>query len=364
MSDQPSLQQHESPVPPLEAGGGKPTNKWWERLQDIAWRSDKLGGNTTRLISGGALAIFLFFFAIAWYWSWEPDLFEVKAAAQAHAGEGKPLVSGYVTTHTLIQVASTMLDKPGGYLSNDMLPPALFMDNMPSWEFGVLLQVRDFSKAMRNDLSRSQSQSQEDKDLMEAEPKFNFTNDSWLLPPSEGQYRDGIEYVEAYLKRLSDDKPSDGQFFARADNLRDWLKTAEKRLGSLSQRLSASVGQKRVNLDQSEEAKAQGAEVEAKTPWLEIDNVFYEARGTAWALIHLLRAVEVDFHDVLENKNALVSLQQIIRELEATQATIWSPMIMNGSEFGLFANHSLVMSSYISRANAAIIDLRNLLSQG
>jgi hypothetical protein len=39
-------------------------------------------------------------------------------------------------------------------------------------------------------------------------------------------------------------------------------------------------------------------------------------------------------------------------------------MVLNGTEFGLVANHSLVMASYISRANAAIIDLRKLLSQG
>jgi hypothetical protein len=30
----------------------------------------------------------------------------------------------------------------------------------------------------------------------------------------------------------------------------------------------------------------------------------------------------------------------------------------------MFANHSLVMASYISRANAALIDLRDLLEQG
>ena len=59
-----------------------------------------------------------------------------------------------------------------------------------------------------------------------------------------------------------------------------------------------------------------------------------------------------------------MSLQQIIRELEATQETVYSPMILNGSGFGVLANHSLVMASYISRANAAVIDLRNLLEQG
>jgi hypothetical protein len=41
-----------------------------------------------------------------------------------------------------------------------------------------------------------------------------------------------------------------------------------------------------------------------------------------------------------------------------------SPVVLNGGGFGLFANHSLVMGSYIARANAAIIDLRELLSRG
>ena len=92
--------------------------------------------------------------------------------------------------------------------------------------------------------------------------------------------------------------------------------------------------------------------------------MFYEARGHTWALLQLLHAVDHDFRDVLEKKNARVSLQQIIRELEPTQQPIVSPMILNGDGFGLLANHSLVMASYIARANAAIIDLRNLLEQG
>ena len=104
--------------------------------------------------------------------------------------------------------------------------------------------------------------------------------------------------------------------------------------------------------------------MDVKTPWNKIDDIFYETRGTSWALIHLLRAIEIDFADVLENKNATVSVRQIIRELEATQDAIWSPMILNGSGFGMLANHSLVMANYISRANAAIIDLRRLLEQG
>ncbi len=104
--------------------------------------------------------------------------------------------------------------------------------------------------------------------------------------------------------------------------------------------------------------------MEVKTDWMQLDNVFYEARGACWALLHFLHAMEMDFRPVLNDKNAMVSLRQIIRELESTQNTVWSPIILNGSGFGLVANHSLVMASYIARANAALINLRDLLSQG
>jgi hypothetical protein len=72
----------------------------------------------------------------------------------------------------------------------------------------------------------------------------------------------------------------------------------------------------------------------------------------------------MDFNKVLQDRNAVVSLKQIIRELESTQDFIWSPMILNGTGFGPMANHSLIMASYISRANAGVIDLRNLLTGG
>lgn len=129
------------------------------------------------------------------------------------------------------------------------------------------------------------------------------------------------------------------------------------------------MGRARLNTDLSGDPDARQSTdspsiVLVKTPWTEIDDVFYESRGTAWALIHFLHAMEVDFEDVLRKKNAQVSFRQIIRELEATQEPLHSPMVLNGSQFGLFANHSLIMANYISRANAAIIDLRKLLQEG
>ncbi len=317
------------------------------------------------LFTYGLLCVLLSF-----YWGREPALFDVTQNTVAYSNnDDSKVVVGTTTTAAVIRAARTLLDKPGGYQSNDITPPTVMMDNIPNWEFGVLVQVRDISRSLRNDLSRSQSQSTEDVDLAQAEPLFNFQNDSWILPSTEGEYEKAIVHLTAYLERLSQPGDQNTQFYARADNLRDWLATVEKRLGSLSQRLSASVGQMRVNTDLAGDSSAKQStsrpdEMEVKTPWLEIDDVFYEARGTSWALIHFMHAIETDFADVLEKKNAMVSLRQIIRELEATQDTVWSPMVLNGGGFGLVTNYSLVMANYISRANAAVIDLRNLLEQG
>lgn len=347
-----------------------------QKFRDLGWSvSDSLADTTSRkqiFRVGGVVigAILLLMLLLMLWWSMAPGRFDpLENARELAKSQQQQLVTGYTSTATIITLAQDLLDKPGGYLSNDVMPPSVWMDNIPNWEFGVLVQIRDFARALRNDISRSQSQSLEDPDLAIAEPQFNFDSESWLFPPSEGEYRTAIKALKSYQQRLTSTGNNEAQFFARADNLAAWLAIVEKRLGSLSQRLSASVGQVRINTDLAGDPDAMQStptadEVVTKTPWHQIDDVFFEARGNTYALIHLLKAVEHDFADILRKKNALVSLRQIIRELEATQATVWSPIILNGSGFGLFANHSLVMASYISRANAAIIDLRSLLSRG
>lgn len=341
----------------------------WQRLERMGASGSRFGtaGRLALALIGGYLLISLL---LGWWWDYEPRPFAVREHAAAHAdSHGRSLVIGYTTTATLIRLADTLLDKRGGYLSNDVFPPGVWMDNLPNWEFGVLTQIRDATRAFRIDFSRSQSQSSEDPDLSVAEGKFFFDNSSWAFPQSESEYRAGIRLYERYLERLADPTQADAQFYARADNLQQWLQGVETRLGSLSQRLSASVGKRQLNVDLAGDPAARrstdvAGDVDYQTSWFEIDDVFYEARGHTWALLHLLQAMEQDFGDVLDRKGARVSLQQIIRELEPTQSALWSPVILNGGGFGFLANHSLVMASYVSRANAGISDLRRLLAQG
>ncbi len=311
-----------------------------------------------------ALVIVIVNLGVGWYWSRTPNIFWVNATDD----EGNKAI-GFTTVDTLVRVAETLLDKPGGYLANDIAPPSLFLDNIPNWEVGVLQQVRDLARITRNDYSRSQSQSREDPEVATAEQKFFSRSDAWILPRPESEYRDAIEGFKSYRDRLSGLDAEDAQFFARADNLREWLAEVEKRLGSLTRRLGDSVTTDVINTDLAGDAAAEANttledQVDVHTSWFEIDDVFFESRGAAWALVHFFRAAEFDFAKVLADKNAEVSVRQIIRELEASLQPLESPMVLNGGGYGLFANHSLVMANYLARANAAIINLRELLDQG
>ncbi len=327
-----------------------------------------VGGGSAFLVA--ALVLNLLF---GWYWSQEPDLFSVTTASKQRAielGDQNQIQAiGFVSVSTLISLAETLLDKPGGLISNDVILPSIAIDNIKAWEYGVLMQVRDFTLALREDLSRSQSQSSDDARAVLADNKFRLDHKKWILPVTENEYKAAIKALKDYVKDLSDETKSEAQFYARADNLRSWLQRVSKGLGSLSQKLSASTGRRVINTDLAGDTAARQSskvskELDVQTPWLKIDDVFYEVRGNTWALYHLLKAVEIDFEEVLKKKAATASLKQIIRELESTQQTLWSPVVLNGDGMGLLANHSLVMANFVSRANAALIDLQELLAQG
>ncbi|MGF1526724.1 MAG: DUF2333 family protein [Candidatus Competibacterales bacterium] len=341
-----------------------------------------------------ALVLLLVLLALPWavgfYWGREPRPFDIYRHTQAAVRDIRPGQAdavqrpGVILTATLIGIAERLLEKPGGYISNDVSPPGVWMDNIQAWEFGVLTALRDTVRALRDDFSRSQSQSAENLQLQRADAQFHFDHRHWVLPATEDEYRQGIAGLERYLADLVAPTSESGRvFFARTDNLIAYLGVVERRLGSLAQRLSANVDDIHFSADPLMEEDVQSVEIEPalrnaqdgraidyhrdieqRTSWWDVDRVFYEARGYVWALSHLLRAIERDFEGIFAGKNAQLPLRRIVAKLDSTQRPVWSPTIFNHSGFGIFTNHSLVMASYISRANAALIDLRLLLMQG
>jgi hypothetical protein len=308
------------------------------------------------------------------WWGMEPGLFNVeeeaiKRYADENVGEGdaKDLPIGYMYTNTLAHMAEVLMHKPGGYITNDVAPPGLFLDNIKNWEYGALIMLRDGTTALRNHFSRDQSQSAEDSDLSVAEPYFYYERNSWALPSTESEYQKGIDALHAYMARLKYPKnqANRGQFYARADNLWQYTEVVIKRLGGLSTRLSASTDlQEILALTDINLQKVDRTKVTAQTAWLEIDDVFYEARGASWGLLHILKAIKHDFSAILEDKRAMRTVDTMISAMENALSPVLSPMILNGGGFGLFANYSLSMANYIARANAAALDLRDIMNRG
>ncbi len=339
--------------------------------------SDSLDDEKSRGILWGfgvlvLLSVLILLFLGAW-WGSEPKQFSIQDEAKERAKLTKTeeIPLGYTYTNTLAHIAEVLLHKSGGYITNDVAPPGVFLDNISAFEYGALVMLRDATTALRNHFTRDQSQSDEDPDLKVAEPYFYYENDSWALPSTEAEYQKGIDSLHKYMTRLQKygGNVKRAQFYSRADNLWQYTEVVIKRLGNLSTRLSASTeGATLIPgmavIEPNVEVRNAKVAPMSETPWLLIDDVFYEARGASWALLHILRAVKYDFHDILLDKRAMNTVDIMIKALENALSPVLSPMILNGSGYGLSANYSLTMATYIARANAAALDLRDIMNRG
>lgn len=303
------------------------------------------------------------------WWSTEPKEFNVQEEAieRMNVTHTDQMPIGYVYANTLAHIADVILHKPGGYLTNDVAPPGLFCDNIQNWEYGALVMLRDATTALRNHFARDQSQSAEDPDLAQAEPYFYYEHNSWALPSTEAEYEKGVEALHNYMTRLQSPTATSrpAQFHSRADNLWQYTEVVIKRLGGLNTRLAASTDRfsGATHGDPSNPIDINMPTI-GQTPWMEIDNVFYEARGACWALLHILKAIKHDFSDILLDKRAMNTLDNMIQALENALTPTLSPVVLNGDGFGMFANYSLAMANYIARANAAALDLRDVMNRG
>jgi len=309
------------------------------------------------------------------YWSRMPKRLDVdqlareRALRKGHVPKDGSLPPGYMTVSTLMSLTENLLDKPGGFMSNDRFSPARLVDNMRNWENGAIIQIRDTVHSLRNEFSRARAQSPERPELVEAEARFNISHKAWLMPSAESNYREGIKFLETYLLTVSDPKLQGEAFVARQDVLDGWLHRQQRRLGSLSVRLRANVGTYQYNphiLVSSEmeghgDGGGFGAEI---TPFLQRDDVFYEARGSVYVLYHMMRAIRHDYAKVLDDAKALGTMNRVLSELYEACQPMTSPMVLNGREFGMVPNHSLTLAAHLAKAHLAIADMRLLLRGG
>lgn len=312
--------------------------RWEEFLAYRGWRPLLSPLLVLLVLAALALAV------LGWAWGREPRLFPVVSPAE---GALRP---GRVVLLTQERILARLTDKPGGYLDNDLFPPGSLADNMPAWERGVLVPSRDLVAVLRGPADDAADAAR--ADLAEAAEALAVYPGAWSMPSAEGEFA----RARAALRRQADRLGGDGAVPVMTETqLAAWLALAQRRLGGLGARLNAA------RLIAAAPGTGTGGSDEPGTSWALVDDVFYEARGSSWALLHLLKAVETDFAGTLAARRADLGLRAAIHELEAGLQPLWSPVVLNGAGFGPFANHSLVLSNYLHRARAELAEVQALL---
>ena len=236
------------------------------------------------------------------------------------------------------------------WVANDpvFLPGAL-LDNMRYYQQGIIAALARFAFELTDQIGRTRGSSQVDTDLQEAAGLLQYSGTKWVFDfstslaptaPSEAQYRKAKKALIAYNTRLA---AGDAVFDPRADNLLATLDRMAADLGSAS-----AVHDKRI---------AEGSGLIDT----EADNVFYTVKGQTYAYYLLLRELETDFANVIQDRELNAAWQQLLASM-ASAAHLNAWIITNGDPGSLLVpNHLAEQGFYLLRARTQLREITNIL---
>ncbi len=264
----------------------------------------------------------------------------------------KALVSGAVpgSVQIAIQLIQREVDLYGWTANDPFFQPTYGLDNMPNFQMGVISGLYRFSLELADQLGRTRGSSQVDEHLDKAAGLLKYAGDIWVfdistsfLPTasSEKQYRAAMRALEAYADRL---KKGEAVFERRSDNL----------LATLD-RMAADMGS----------ASAQIANFNRDVGFfpfsLRADDLFYFNKGRLYAYYLILRELEYDFANVIQERDLTTAWQQMLESLR--QAATLDPLIVTvGSASGMATpNHLTAQGFYLLRGRTQMKEITNIL---
>jgi hypothetical protein len=247
------------------------------------------------------------------------------------------------------------------WLPNDCFWPTALLDNMPNFQIGELEVVRYNLRVLRDNLTRMRTTDRLD---LQAEAAFTaLSNDpyKWWFPSAESKWKQGYQNLSAFYANLFAGK---SKFYARADNLVELLGQYVSLMGGVNTRLVNAPRDVRetISLDGEKAGETGPGTLPIDIPWTQIDDNFYYAQGVAYALYESFKAIEVDFADVLRDKNSIPMVKKI---QELLRRCDFEPiLIFNGDPDSIFANHSLNLAGVFNDARQKMNSLIITLMQG
>lgn len=247
------------------------------------------------------------------------------------------------------------------WLPNDYLWPTALLDNMPSFQLGLLEVVRYNLRVLRDNLTRMRTTDRLDPSMEAAFTALSNDPYKWWFPSAESRWKQAYQNLNKFYPNLIAGK---SRFYARADNLVELVNQYISLMGGANTRLVNAPRDiiESISLEGEKVGDSGPSTVAVEVPWTQIDDNFYYAQGIAYGLYESFRAIEDDFKDVLRDKNCIPLVRKIVELLKRCD---FEPLIVfNGDPDSIFANHSLNLSGVFNDARQKMNSLTVALMQG
>ena len=214
--------------------------------------------------------------------------------------------------------------------------PSSILDNMPSYQMGIIEALQAFTGAFH------------DEKLQRSSEMLSYSGDTWYLnfssylkpmKPAQRVYRKAMALLRSYNEDLQEGKKAP----LTVQNLKSIL-------NAMCQDLSESL----VSIDE-QLLKISVIDFEA-------DNVFYNTKGKLYADALLMRDLKKDYVKLIETPEIEISFNDAIDAL--IRAYQYNPcIILNGKVDGLLVpSHLAVQGYYTGQAINRLQELQNLLN--
>jgi hypothetical protein len=238
------------------------------------------------------------------------------------------------------------------WVANDpFFMPGSMLDNMPNYQQGIVNALFRFSSELRDEIARTRGSSSEDPDAKAAAGYLSYPADVWIFnpdvswwtptTPSEKQYREGMRALMRYNERVA---AGEARFETRADNLQTMIDRFTSDIGAASAAIDRHL-----------------TERSGWVPDFTGDDLFYANKGRLYAYFLLMRALEVDFANVIAEKD-LGSAWRLTLDSLRDAATLQPWVILNGSPDSQFLpSHLAAQGFYLLRARTQLKEITNIL---
>jgi len=254
---------------------------------------------------------------------------------------GEKFAPGEPFATTLAAIIRHELDSRTGWRPNDFIlwGPSLWADNNANRQLGIIQAVRESGRIFKDNLTKVSSD-EFDPELVEADTAFRNDAGKFWLPSAESKYRAGVKHLRNYIAGLKTEPLKSRPINQRNIELIKLFQAWTDLLGGAHAKLYSD-----------------------EIPWMELDDVFYDAQGFAHVMHQLIVAVHIEYRETIAGRQVLNTLfTEVAGALE--QAAAMKPLVVvNGSPSGLFANHRRNLAAFLSEARQKMYSVREELEK-